>query len=413
VRRAGAVAVAGLALILVALMFDAAPVFVPGIALLVLGVVAPAWVQLAARAAGIERQLDSDRVVEDEPIEATIEVSRGHWGLPGAAVIDPLAGKPVLLYAPMSLLSGSQSASVRIVARFPRRGIRRIDPPTLVVSDALELARVVRVSPSPPQELLVLPRTERVRWVPGAGEKWRRAAGMASVEPMGATEVDGLARGAGLLERRLQADTDSRPLVVLDARGGGPPEHLDAAVRAAASLVLELGGRVGCGLLLPGEHRPLEVEPDLTTWPIAHTKLALIDGGEGGADSRAPGLTPGARSAQVVYVAATSLARLPPALLGAGVRAAVVVVPTPLVTQPMRDATFEVAGCMGFVVGIGRRPRERVAALARPPRSRSSRRSDRRPALAGSRCGPPSAPWSGSSGSPLWGCTEWCAGEPS
>ena len=375
-RRAGAVAVAGLALILVALMFDAAPLFVPGIALVVLGVVAPAWVQLAARAAGIERQLDSDRVVEDEPIEATIEVSRGHWGLPGAAVLDPLAGKPVLLYAPMSLLSGAQSASVRIVARFPRRGIRRIDPPTLVVSDALELARVVRVSPSPPQELLVLPRTERVRWVPGAGEKWRRAAGVASVEPLGATDVDGLrpyrpgtpasrihwsalARGAGLLERRLQADTDSRPLVVLDARGSGPPEHLDAAVRAAASLVLELGGRVGCGLLLPGEHRPLEVEPDLTAWPIAQTKLALIEGGPG---TRAPGLAPGARSAQVVYVAATSLARLPPGLLGAGVRAAVLVIPTPLVTQPTHDATFEVAGCIGFVVGIGRRPRERAAA---------------------------------------------------
>jgi uncharacterized protein (DUF58 family) len=376
VRRAGAVAVAGLALILVALMFDAAPLFVPGIALIVLGVVAPAWVQLAARAAGIERHLDSDRVVEDEPIEATIEVSRGHWGLPGAAVLDPLAGKPVLLYAPMSLLSGAQSASVRIVARFPRRGIRRIEPPTLVVSDALELARVVLVSPSPPQELLVLPRTERVRWVPGAGEKWRRAAGVASVEPMGATEVDGLrpyrqgtpasrihwpalARGAGLLERKLQADTDSRPLVVLDARGSGPPEHLDAAVRAAASLVLELGGRVGCGLLLPGEHRPLEVEPDLTAWPIAQTKLALI---EGGPETRAPGLAPGARSAQVVYVAATSMARLPPGLAGAGVRAAVLVIPMPLVTQPMHDATFEVAGCVGFVVGIGRRPRERVAA---------------------------------------------------
>ena len=81
-RRAAAVAVAGLALILVALLFDAAPLFVPGIALVVLGVVAPAWVQLAARAAGIERQLDSERVVEDEPIEATIEVSRGHWGCP-------------------------------------------------------------------------------------------------------------------------------------------------------------------------------------------------------------------------------------------------------------------------------------------------------------------------------------------
>ena len=44
----------------------------------------------------------------------------------------------------------------------------------------------------------------------------------------------------GLLERRLQADGDSRPLVVLDARCDGPTEHLDACVRAAASLVLEL-----------------------------------------------------------------------------------------------------------------------------------------------------------------------------
>lgn len=375
-RRAGAVVAAGGALILVALMFDAAPLFVPGIALIALGLAAPAWVHLAARDATIERVLDSDRVVEEEPIEATIEVSRGHWGLPGAAVIDPLAGKPVLIHAPMALISGGRTASVRIVARFPRRGIRRIEPPTLIVADSLELARVVRLSPSPPQELLVLPRTERVRWVPGAGEKWRRAAGVASVEPMGATEVDGLrpyrhgtpaarihwpalARGAGLLERRLRADTDSRPLVVVDARGSGPPEHLDAAVRAAASLVLELGGRVGCGLLLPGEHRPLEIEPDLVAWPIAHARLALVEGGPG---TRAPGLAPGARSAQVVYVAATAQARLPVGLAGAGVRAAVLVVPKPLVTQPLHDATFEVAGCIGFVVGIGRRAREHAAA---------------------------------------------------
>ena len=71
----------------------------------------------------------------------------------------------------MSIVSGASSASVRIVASFPRRGIRRIEPPTLVVSDALELARVVRESPSPAQELLVLPRTERVKWVPGRGRE--------------------------------------------------------------------------------------------------------------------------------------------------------------------------------------------------------------------------------------------------
>jgi uncharacterized protein (DUF58 family) len=375
VRRAGAVGIAGLALILVALLFDAAPLFVPGIALIVLAAVAPAWVQLAAGAASIERHLDSEKIIEGQPIEATIEVTRGAWGLPGAAVFDPLVGKPVAIHAPISLVAGGRSASVRIVACFPRRGVRRIDPPTLIVSDALELARVVRVSPSPAEEILVLPRTERVRWVPGSGEKWRRAAGVAAIEPMGATEVDGLrpyrhgtpasrihwpalARGAGLLERRLRADTDSRPLVVIDARESGPPELLDAAVRAAASLVLELGKRVGCGLLLPGEHRPLEVEPDLTAWPIAHARLALV---EGGPETRAPSLAQGARSAQVVYVAATPQARLPAGLAGAGVRAAVVVVPKPFAAPFAHDATFEVAGCVGFVVGAGRRPRERAA----------------------------------------------------
>ena len=234
-RRAAAVVVAGLALILVALLFDAAPLFVPGVAIILLGIAAPAWVAVAAQGATIERTLESTRVVEDEPIEATIEVRRGPWGLPGAVVLDPLAGEPVSIRSPMSIISGASSASVRIVASFPRRGIRRIEPPTLIVSDALELARIVRESPSPPQELLVLPRTDRVKWVPGAGEKWRRATGAAALEPFGATEVDGLrpyrqgtpasrihwpalARGAGLLERRLRADTETRPLVVVDAR---------------------------------------------------------------------------------------------------------------------------------------------------------------------------------------------------
>ena len=374
-RRAAAVVVAGLALILVALLFDASPLFVPGIAITLLGAVAPAWVSLAARGATIERKLESERVIEDEPIEATIEVTRGHWGLPGAAVVDPLAGEPVSIRGPMSLISGGTTASVRIVASFPRRGLRRVEPPTLIVSDALELARVVRLSASPPQELLVLPRTERVKWVPGAGEKWRRATGAAPIEPFGATEIDGLrpyrqgtpasrihwaalARGAGLLERRLRADTETRPLVVVDARSDGPVDHLDAAVRAAASLVLELGTRTGCGLLLPGEFRPLEIEPDLGAWPVAHARLAMI---EGGPETRAPGLARGARSAQVLYVAATAHAHLPAGLAGAGVRVAILVVPKALATQPRHEASFEVAGCLGFVVGAGRRVRERVA----------------------------------------------------
>lgn len=377
-KRAGAVAVSGLVLILVALTFEAAPLFVPGVAITLLGIVAPAWVALAARSASIERTLGSERVIEDEPIEATIEVRRGPWGLPGAVVEDPLAGDAISIRGPMSMISGGNSASVRIVASFPRRGMRRIEPPTLVVSDALELARAERVSLSPAQEILVLPRTERVKWVPGAGEKWRRATGAAPLEPFGATEVDGLrpyrqgtpasrihwaafARGAGLLERRLRADTETRPLVVVDARvddSAHSSEHLDAAVRAAASLVLELGTRTGCGLLLPGEFRPLEVERDLIAWPVAHARLALVEGGPG---TRAPGLAPGARSAQVLYVAAAAHARLPAGLAGAGVRAAILVVPKALANHPRQQASFEVAGCVGFVVGAGRRVRERAA----------------------------------------------------
>ncbi len=279
----------------------------------------------------------------------------------------------------MSLISGGSSASVRIVASFPRRGIRRIDPPTLIVSDALELARVERVNASPAQEILVLPRTERVKWVPGAGEKWRRATGAASLEPFGATEVDGLrpyrqgtpasrihwpalARGAGLLERRLRADTETRPLVVVDARvdeSAHSSEHLDAAVRAAASLVLELGTRTGCGLLLPGEYRPLEVETDLIAWPVAHAQAGARRG-------RTPGRgLPGSLRApdphRSLYVAATAHARLPAGLASAGVRAAILVVPKALANQPRQQASFEVAGCVGFVVGAGRRVRERAA----------------------------------------------------
>src|SRR5205807_7539470 len=106
-------------------------------------------------------------------------------------------------------------------------------------------------------------------------------------DPLAAVDIDGLrpyrhgtsasrihwpafARGAGLLERRLRADSDMRPLVVLDARGSGPPEHLDAAVRAAASLTLELARRRGCRVLLPGERRGIVVEPDLVAWRRVH-----------------------------------------------------------------------------------------------------------------------------------------------
>jgi uncharacterized protein (DUF58 family) len=364
-RRSVGVALAGLFLTLSAFTFDAAPVFVPGVAFLLVGALTPVWVWATARSATVQRRLLADRVVEREPVEAMIEVHRGPLGLPGGEVVDPLAGTPVSISRPLSLLSGGTTADVRVVARFNRRGLRRLPPPSLLVCDMLELASTTCTGSGPVQELLVLPRTEPVKWA--ARERGLRGEGSDArhaEEPLAAVDVDGLrpyrpgtpasrihwaalARGAGLLERRLRADGDTRPLIVLDPRCPGPEEHLDAAVRAAASLTLELARQGGCRVLLPGERRAVPVEMDLVSWPGVHARLALV---EGGPAARPPSLAPGARLGPVFYVAARPVDRLPAALSGAGSGACVIVVPTELAQKTASASAFEVCGCRGYVV---------------------------------------------------------------
>jgi uncharacterized protein (DUF58 family) len=372
VTRAAATALSGIALTLAALMFDASPLFVPGIALAALGLGAPGWVWIASREARLARRLECDRVVEEEPLEATIEIDHGIWGLPCGEVLDPLVGSPVSVREPLALLGGRGVVRVRVIARFPRRGVKRLEPPSLVLRDALGLARAVRAGAGAAQQLLVLPRVERVSWIAAdPGERLDPSAGSALPEALAAVEVDGLrpyrvgtpasrihwpalARGAGLLERRLRADTDARPLVVLDARGAAEIEHLDCAVRAAASLVVALAQRGGCGLLLPGDRRPIEIDPDLGAWPAAHARLALVENGD---QARAPALAPGGRLGQIFYVAAAPLNALPASLLTAGHRSAMVVLPAPLCENLPRSPSLATAGCRGFALGTARAAR--------------------------------------------------------
>jgi uncharacterized protein (DUF58 family) len=378
VSRAAGVAVAGIVLTLAAFTFDAAPLFVPGAAFTLLGVITPMWVWASARGADVRRRLVADRVIEGEPVEAMIEVRRGRLGLPGGEVLDSLAGAPVSLSRPLSLVAGGSRAEVRIVARMHRRGMHRMEPPSLVVHDTLELARIVRAGSGPPQELLILPRTEPVRWPGGGrGERLESGGSPAVGEPMAAVDVDGLrpyrpgtpasrihwaalARGAGLLERRLQPDGDTRPLIVLDARGSGPIEHLDAAVRAAASLSLEFARRGGCRLLLPGERRTVTIEPDLSNWPGVHARLALVQGGPG---ARPPILGPAARLGALFYVTPQASERLPAALNAAGSDASALVIPASVASRTAGAPSFTVSGCHGYVLG------------ARPARSARSARS--------------------------------------
>ena len=382
-KRAAAVALCGAVLCLVSLIFDAAPLFVPAVGLIALGAGTPVWLWGAARGAGTRRQLPAERVIEDEPVEATIEVRRGLLGLPGAQVVDPFTGSRFELFGELAPVRGDRTTNIRVVSRFARRGRHRLPAPALTVRDPLELARAEAISADGSQHVLVLPRTESVRWTgPAASRRLRLPEGHAGSEALAAVDLDGLrpyregtpasrihwpavARGAGLIERRLQADGDARPLVVLDARthasaGRAGRDLLDAAVRAAASLVLEFAQAGGCGLLLPGEQRATMIDRELIAWPAAYARLALVEGGSG---TRAPALgTARARGGAMIYVAASPVARLS-AMLSAPVGGpTVLVVPDaeivgghPRGVRGAARATLSVSGCQGFVLGAGRR----------------------------------------------------------
>jgi uncharacterized protein (DUF58 family) len=360
VRPALAAVALGAALTLAGGTFDAEPLLVAGVSLAVLGAAAWTWVALAARGARVSRQLGATRVVEDEPLAVRVRAAAS-VPLPGGELAEPLLG------APAPIAAGRRSVRIRVEARFARRGRRVLPPPELVLRDPLGLATRTVAAGGDAAELLVLPRVEPVTVLPeatsaGAGRLAAAPAGVAEVEidglrsyrpgsPASRIHWPALARGAGLLERRLRPDGDVRPLVVVDPRGPHPDEALDAAVRAAASLCIELARAVGCGLLLPGERRATRIERDLGAWPAAWARLALV---ETGAPPPLAGL--GGRAGAVFYVAARPLERPPRTLLhGAGPR--VLVIPGELAG---RAAILEVAGCRGYAVVRGGR-RERAA----------------------------------------------------
>jgi uncharacterized protein (DUF58 family) len=377
VRRAAATALGSSVLILAAFAFDASVLFVPGVAGLLISSLVPPWVWLSCRGASVRRSLNVERVVEDQPLEARIGVRRGRLGLPGGEILDPLVGGPVSLAGMRPSPGGDRTTELRVVARFPRRGAQRLAAPELILRDPLGLVRVVHRAPAAAHTVLVLPRTERVRWVGREGAAHLdRPARAASLEALAATELDGLrpyrpgtsasriswpalARGAGLLERRLRAERGSGPLVALDVRCLGSSELVDAVVRAAASLALELALLGGCDLLLPGDRRPVHIGTGLGAWPAAHERLAVL---EGGADAVPPSLSSSAPNRTIFYASAQR-DRLPTSVTHGG-RVAVLVLPIALTPAGGPNASFEVCGCRGYLLADSRRggsPAERAA----------------------------------------------------
>ena len=354
-RGAAATALLGAGFVVAAGLLDAEPFYVPGVAFVVLGVACAAWVAVAAQGVRVERALAARRVVEDQPLGARLIVRAGVLPFPAGEAVEPL------LDAPVPLPSGRQRFAFRVQATFARRGRRALAPPRVVIRDPLGLAAREAVV-GEPEDVLVLPRTEAVR-APGAGPEGARAGARPLLAEAAETEIDGLrgyregtpasrihwpalARRRGLLERRLQAEADTRPLVVLDARG--TDDDLDRAVRAAASLTLQLAAEGGCSVLLPGDRRPAELDPGLAGWPDVHARLALVE-----ATKLAPAVTAsGSRSGPVVYVAARPLAA-PPRGLERVPAGSVLVVPEEPAAAP-GPARFVVAGCHGYDIGVRR-----------------------------------------------------------
>ena len=355
--RAIATAFLGVGLCLAAATFDTPSLYLPGVALTLLAAGAAVWVPLAAAGASVKRSPGPPRVVEDEPYPLRVELRSGVLPPPGGELIEPLLGWPVPI-------AGRWSRRVRINVRFSRRGRRRLEPGRLVIRDPLRMCERV-VEGEDEGEVLVLPRIEPVNTPGGGGAGAGDRTGIGAEPGLAGRrldaaaaelEIDGLrsyregspasrihwpsvARHGEMLERRLVAELDSAPLIVLDPSAPASPEALDMAVRAAGSLCVHLARTTGCAILLPGDRRPVEIGHDMGAWPSVHVRLALV---QEGAPPSAAALAP--RGGAVLWVTAADVVAAPRALERLPAAARFVVAPGP---PPGGTKVFEVAGCTG------------------------------------------------------------------
>jgi uncharacterized protein (DUF58 family) len=352
VRVAGTFAL-GAAMTAVAAAFGSPSLYVPGIALMLLAAGAVVWVLGAASGATLERRSGPGTVEEERDWPLEITARTAPLPAPGGELAEPLVRGTL----PMA---GRSSRRMRVAVTFERRGLRRLAPARLVIADPLGLiAREVQAGAG--QEVVVLPRIEPVVAAGGgAGVAAEAAVGARPAEAAAEIEMESLrpyregapasrihwptvARVGTLMERRLLADSDSQPLVVLDPSHPADDTALDMAVRAAASLCVHLARRGGCSLLLPGDRRAVDIGPDLGGWPSVHVRLALVEPALG-----APAARLESRRGAIFWV--TGRVGSPRAFERLNAERYLV---SPGLMRG--NAAFTVAGCAGVALGRGRR----------------------------------------------------------
>jgi uncharacterized protein (DUF58 family) len=357
-RALGAALLGGL-MVAAASGFDEPSLYVPGLALLLLGVGSWLWVGMAAQGAAISRIAGPPTVEEEAPYPVRLLVRKGLLPPPGGELDEPLLGEPLRL-------TSRTPQRIRVDVRFARRGRKGLEPARLSIRDPLGLAG--RELCSEAAEVLVLPRIEPLSLdatgvTTGLGrEASRLSAHAAELEldslrpyregaPASRIHWPTVARRGEMVERRLIADVDLRPLVVLDPRRPASEEALDMALRAAASLTVHLAVEAGCSILLPGDRRATDIEPDLRSWSPVHARLALVEPEDG-----APNTGRIERAGAVFWVAAGAVS--PPQGI-ARAAAALRFLVTP-VEMPGQRPEFTIAGC--GVHRLGRRGTGSVAA---------------------------------------------------
>jgi uncharacterized protein (DUF58 family) len=234
--RAPATAALGIAFLFAGLGFGLTAALVCAIALLTLAFSAVAWVELASLGGRLEREPGPGRLEESEPYHLRIRLRRTLLPPPGGELMDPLLDR-----------------SVPVGPRWPRHlerevwlespGRVRLHPARLIIRDPLGLWRR-RLESGRIEDLVVLPRIDPVRWIgpgaeprgqsPGSGrasDATSRRGGLAQFEvdglrpyrdgsPASRIHWPAVARTGEMIERRLVAGGEPRPLVVFDPRGG-------------------------------------------------------------------------------------------------------------------------------------------------------------------------------------------------
>lgn len=324
-----------------------------GWALIGYALLALALVALPARRASLRRSSLPRRAEEGTPLRVGLALERRGLPIPGGVLRDPLLAGPARVAAGWPRVS-------RLV-RPEGRGQRFLAAPELELRDPLGL--LSRTLSGESDEILLLPRVAPIE-ASGAAGVTGSAAALAAAEAAGGGraeargvdfEVDGLrphrpgvpasrihwptvARTGEMFERRLAEGQGAAALVVADSHRAADAEALDAASRAAASLVHALAPAGGCALRLSGERRTLIVGERREGWADAHVHLAML------AEGPPPALPRELTVHSIFWVSACSGPGAIPASirrLGASV---VAVTPFP---APGSEVSFRVAGCAG------------------------------------------------------------------